>query len=1238
MGLSTSLFAGISGLERFQTSLDVIGNNVANVNTYGFKSQRVLFEDLLYDTIQSGTAPAGTNAGTNPSQIGGGVDISSIDTDFSDGELETTGIASDLAIEGNGFFVLENQGQQVYSRNGAFNISSDRTLVNAAGMAVQGWNQTRDNAGNSTVNTGGAISDVKIPVGDNRIARATSEVILNGNLNNAGDIATSGTVFNSQRLFISETGDAEVSSGAVDLSTIYIKDPAGGVDNVLLFQGSGANTTTTGILANGDQITVQLNKGARPLEAIFVYGEGDLVNNVTGDLGLDGSADAGLESYDGTTLNDFLDWFDEAFGFIMSENSGAAADSNGAHGVDGDNPNDLVDMGKDSSTPFTDESDGSGFDLVVSKKIETLDGFTGITSPTGPKVAFLDGTAEYEVLAGGNSDVTIGSSFVDIDGDSAYNSDKDIILEGVESYVVTGNSTVTQGAQPVGSADPLILRTISTEQGTTAIVDGSDMYIDLIGDGSFTAGTDLIIKGAFSDNVFSTANGTVVGTNVITGDTFVADATTGNATLTFDLAVDNNSLLTTTSVTAGMSVYDAVNGVRFFVESVDTSTAGTMLVTFDRADANAFIDGLATNDVQFMGAALEQAGYTATSSSGTGSTLVSNLNAPTATRHPTTNKFLGKSIYSTVADNEKGMAGSAFIDGDVTARVHTAPVVATFAAAGADDATSGNMVIEFGANETDTIVTGMTIVGNSGTLYTVDKVIGDFVHFDRAVAADALAVDDFNAAGFTVVSGFAYLDTDNDGTLGESVFRIKNTAVDTSAATSGDLFIDIAQDGVSTSDGQLTVTSTTPIQDLSSYEDNAIVYTDTSTGNIYRKVPVAYNSDHSLVYLDGLNTGTYDEVRYRIVASEPTGTAVALSTDYSTDGRVNWVIDESFDGTAGSDETILISNNAIETMSTGTATINAPSANSINGIRAQSGSIQLRGQIGTVNELSDISFISGTDSVERSVFAASSLADSSGDGFSLEVSATGESVTQNIVVYDSLGATHDVNVTFVLEDQDNDTASWRWFAETPDASRADGAFPVGDPRGLTPSINVGTGVVHFDNFGRYLRSEPAQPLISIPIEGQDTDSALNVTPDFSILTAFANTNGSEVDVREQDGYAQGVMDRFTVNADGSVTGIYTNGLTEVVSQVALAAFANPDGLTRSGSSLFTVGSNSGNAMIGAALTGARGAVRGESLELSNVDITQEFTDMIITQRAYQANARVVTKSDELLQELMSIIR
>lgn len=1286
MGLSGALYSGISGLERNQTQLDVIGNNISNVNTYGYKSQRVLFQDILYNTMRPGTAPVGTNAGTNPSQVGGGVDISQISTDFSDGDIETTGISSDMAIEGNGFFVLKDGVNQVYTRDGAFSLNQERKLVNGAtGMVVQGWVQSRDNAGNSTVNTGGAITDITIPVGDNRIAKATSEVVLNGNLNNAGTIASTGTILNSQRLFTSTT-DTEVASGAVDLRDVYIKDPAGGVDNIRLFKGSGTSGTSNNVLTGGDQITIQLMKGGRPLEAIFVYGNNDLVDNVTGNKQPDFVPDAGLESYDGTTLDDFLKWFDQAFGLIAVEDAGASAASNAAHGVDGDNPNDLVDMGKDTTLPFTDETDGSGFELVMSKKIENLQGNTALTTPTGPKAAVVGGTKQFNILAGSNGDVTTGSSYVDIDEDGAFNKEKDIVLEGVESYVVTGNSTVTKGGQASGSTDQLVLRSmqITSATGSNVIIsDKSDMYIDKDASGQFTKGVDTVVKGAFSTNIFGNTTTDGDGTDV-----------NGKMTLTFTIATGNNTSMSATTVTKGMSILGNVNTTtRYFVESVDTSTSGKITVTFDKAKVTTdFSTGGALATVAFQGAALVAAGYTATSSSGVGSTLVSNLNAPVGKLNATTGKYEGKSITETLADNEKGMAGSQFIDGDATVRVVTAPVLAASTGAAANDGTSGMMTLTLSA--ATGIKTGMAVVGDvSGTKYTVDRIVGNVIHFDKA-----RSTTDFNAQADSILfSGFSYLDVDGDGAHDETVYRVRNSKVDT-AATSGSLFIDIAGAGDAASTTALTISTTSTNNNLASYGDNAIVFKDANTGNVYRKVPSAYDPDNNLVYIDKMTKGTFDEQRYDVTAASalvtPTGIAdgtandgnleltvsaadaaklstgmvvTANSKEYTvtningTTVTVNlgatteaaadftasrmvtfynkqWTIDESHSGTIDYNEDLIVSTQSLASMSGDTATLNMPTSNSVDGVKAKSGSIQMRGQIGSVNNITDISFISGVDKVERNIFGPSALADTSGNGYSIEKTSDGESVTQNIVVYDSLGKSHDVNMTFVLESKDNDKAVWRWYAETADASRKNGIFPVGDPRGLTPAVNVGTGVVHFDNFGRFLTSDPVQPLISIPIEGQDTDSALNIKPDFSILTAFAETSGSQVDVREQDGFAQGVMDRYSVNADGTITGIYTNGMTETVAQVALAAFANPSGLTRTGANLFTVGSNSGNAMIGEALTGERGAIRGESLESSNVDITDEFTDMITTQRAYQANARVITKADELLQELMSIIR
>jgi flagellar hook-basal body protein len=539
------------------------------------------------------------------------------------------------------------------------------------------------------------------------------------------------------------------------------------------------------------------------------------------------------------------------------------------------------------------------------------------------------------------------------------------------------------------------------------------------------------------------------------------------------------------------------------------------------------------------------------------------------------NKYQGMAITETMTDNEAGRAGSIFTGGDATMRI-------------------------------------------------------------------VAATEDGTASEFT------YIDADGDGELSEKVYRVGHDGTD--------LFIDFDGDDSgaaavqSTGDGTI---ATSQLESLSAYADDEKVYTDAS-GNVYRKVPKIYDSSETSVYLDDHNKGVYDEVRYGIAKSIDTTGDGAGDTilDRDGDGAADlYVVDENGDGLVSAGENIVISTQTdtsgdlttvTDVSSSDTATLERADASIINGDSSGSGRIQIRGNIGTENEISGISFISGTNVVERTIFASSALADADGHGYSIESTANGESVSQNIVVYDSLGKSHDVNMTFVLETKDNDTATWRWFAESPDVTQSEGIFPVGDPRGVSPSVNVGSGTVKFDNFGRYLSSTGAttnsEAMLHIPLEGSNTDSALAIKPDFSILTAFASSTGSEVDVREQDGFAQGVMDRFTVNADGTVTGIYTNGMTEVVAQVALAAFANPDGLTRSGGNLFTVGSNSGNAMIGEAGTGERGAIRGEALELSNVDITDEFTKMIVAQRSYQANARVVTKSDELLQELMQIIR
>lgn len=135
-----SLYSGVSGMRSFQTKMDVIANNIANVNTTGFKSGRAKFQDMLSQTTASAQSPMGNLGGVNPQQIGLGVRVGSIDTIMTGGALQPTSRSLDFALEGDGFFILQDStGQNVYSRDGAFFADYEGNLTNASGLKVMGY-------------------------------------------------------------------------------------------------------------------------------------------------------------------------------------------------------------------------------------------------------------------------------------------------------------------------------------------------------------------------------------------------------------------------------------------------------------------------------------------------------------------------------------------------------------------------------------------------------------------------------------------------------------------------------------------------------------------------------------------------------------------------------------------------------------------------------------------------------------------------------------------------------------------------------------------------------------------------------------------------------------------------------------------------------------------------------------------------------------------------------------------
>lgn len=171
-----SLFSGVSGMQNHQTRMDVIGNNISNVNTTGFKRGRVNFQDLLSQQMSGAAKPTDELGGVNPKEVGLGMNIASIDTIHTQGSLQTTGVQTDIAIQGNGFFVLKSGEKSFYTRAGTFGLDNQGTLVNPAnGMRVQGW-MAQDIEGELILNTSSQTQDLIIPVGSKIEARATTNV------------------------------------------------------------------------------------------------------------------------------------------------------------------------------------------------------------------------------------------------------------------------------------------------------------------------------------------------------------------------------------------------------------------------------------------------------------------------------------------------------------------------------------------------------------------------------------------------------------------------------------------------------------------------------------------------------------------------------------------------------------------------------------------------------------------------------------------------------------------------------------------------------------------------------------------------------------------------------------------------------------------------------------------------------------------------------------------------------
>ncbi|MDI6861906.1 MAG: flagellar hook-basal body complex protein [Pseudothermotoga sp.] len=185
-----SMFSGVSGMRNFQYELDVIGNNISNVNTVGFKGSRVTFQTALLQTLKAARAPQNNVGGTNPIQIGLGSQLATVDKIMVQGSFQNTGRKLDLAIQGDGFFVLSDGQGYYYTRAGALDVDMNGTLIHSStGMKVQGWTAVQDpTTGQRYIDTNQPIGDIVISAGMTMPANATTLARMEGNLNSTSGI------------------------------------------------------------------------------------------------------------------------------------------------------------------------------------------------------------------------------------------------------------------------------------------------------------------------------------------------------------------------------------------------------------------------------------------------------------------------------------------------------------------------------------------------------------------------------------------------------------------------------------------------------------------------------------------------------------------------------------------------------------------------------------------------------------------------------------------------------------------------------------------------------------------------------------------------------------------------------------------------------------------------------------------------------------------------------------------
>jgi flagellar hook protein FlgE len=478
MASTTAFFTGLSGLSAHARKLDVIGNNIANVNTTAYKSTRLNLETRFPRNFSPGSPPGDAIGGTNPYQVGLGVGISGTQRNHSVGSITPTGDQRDLAIDGDGFFIVERSGEQFYTRNGAFRQDADDNLVTINGERVLGFGVDDDF---NIVE--GALTTLSIPIGRLRIAEPTTIVHAAGNLNAGGDVAEAGSV---TRLLGTATEGLRTLTGGFAASTTALTALADPDSAGALFT-AGQVIRLDGATRGGSQVPV----------AEFEVGAGSTVAQFLSFLNTSlGIHSTTTENPDGSTPGATID-ADTGVITIVG-NTGVSAT------IELD-PSDLKTIDTDGSLaglPFVTSNDSASSGESDRTTMIVYDSLGNAVEVT---VAF---TLEEKTDGGTTWRYDIFSN--DNEGGGAYLSSGEVQFDSIGQLVANDPITVSLSRAGTGAASPLSFNILlsSTNGRMTALTDTPSRFSPVYRDGvptgtleQFAITDEGIIVGAFDNGV-----------------------------------------------------------------------------------------------------------------------------------------------------------------------------------------------------------------------------------------------------------------------------------------------------------------------------------------------------------------------------------------------------------------------------------------------------------------------------------------------------------------------------------------------------------------------------------------------------------------------------------------------------------------------------------------------------------------------------------------------------------------